>query len=627
MKLSLTNNFAQDLIILLAISLGIFVIFLGIYYLYKSNLITNWLEKNSKYIFWKKILSQAVIGIAIGLLCFILVKIQFVLNFEGIIIFFIPIFLTIGLLFSLTTMAIGVLTMLCYLIPMQTNCLINNSLELTNLAILYPFIILIIGIIWIAIIRILKLQSKIYINFISIILYYGISLLIAYLMLHKEAIAVLAIELCVNAIMLLIFYIVMITVINFVQKIKSLSKAVLYEKDYFINPIRAEQIIKEKLVKDEVNLGLMVIFGFTNIDKLPIQLGNYTSNFIQKQILEKLVKNFKDTDVLFYLTKNNEYACFFFLRDFNLNNLNLIYDGNALNKRNARDPFYDVYKKLYDIPNEIIYDKMHEQININASGAIYGVHSCEFNDLENLCRATKQSVMYTSKKNILQIYNPNTIINVSTSYNDIKDLNKYFDQKDFEVKLKKSNSFVNSHKKIFRPLCSSVNHLLFDLDSIKTYAKENNIYEITIRFLAMQCLQEFSRYKYNRRSKIVIPYCFKTIIDPNFNVGLFIKKVNTLNLNPSTIILGIDLDDEDTSSIHGVYDKIKELQGYNVSLYLKNFSDKNMGILKFIQPNYVSLKPLNQINKNTDSTLVDEYYTSLISIMKEKNIKLIADND
>ncbi|GAA5414833.1 hypothetical protein UREOM_5440 [Ureaplasma sp. OM1] len=416
----------------------------------------------------------------------------------------------------------------------------------------------------------------------------------------------------------------MITVSNVTKNIKTLSRSVLYEKDYFLNSIKAKEIIQQKLKQENFNLGLMVVFGFANVDKLPQKLGNYSSNFIIKKLLEKIVKSFQDKEVIFYMTKENQYACFFFLKELDLTKLNLIYQGNNLSKRMNSDPFFDIYKKLQDIPNEVVYNDTSEKIKLNTSGAIYGVHSCQLEHLESLCINTKNTVLYNTKKNILQIYNPNTVMIANKKYTEIKSLNKYFGQNDFEINLK-VNKYIHFNKKItLQPLVSSVNHLLFNFESIADYAKEHKIYEITMRFLAMQCLQEFVKNPKNKKNKIIIPYCWQTLVNPNFNVSWFIKKIRSLNINPANVILRINLDDVHNLN-YGIFDKLKELQTYEINFYWYNFDETNLKLLKFIKPDLVSLKPYRDVNLKQDSVQIDLYYKTLIDFLQEQAIEIVKE--
>ena len=630
MQLVITNNFAQSIIILLATTLGIFVVFCGLYYIYQSKFIENWVKKNAKWSILKQLSIKAIMGACIGGACFILIQMQYWFNFQGIIIFYISILLTIGLLFSYISMIVGTITIISYAIPVQlTSQNVIQTLDETTtyhqanaLFISFPFILLVIGIIWITVARVIRVNKKTLISFISILIYFGVCLLVTFLILHKESMAVMSIELVLNTILLMLFYIVSLWIVNFFKKIKNLSKAVLYEKNYFLNPIKAEEIIKQKLKTDNVNLGLMVIFGFTNIDKLPIQLGNYASTYIQKILLEKIVKNFDDIDVLFYVTKNNEYACFFFLKDFDLQNLDVIYRGNNLTKRENHDPFLDIYKRLNAIPNNITYDDINEQININANAAIYGLHSCDFNQLEYYCSITKQNVLYSQNKNILQVYNPSNILDIPTNYNQIQKLNKFFNPQDFEVTLQKTDK-LNLNKLTYEAHVSSVDHLLFSFDEIKKYSKENNIYEITMRLTAMQTLQEFANIKNNHKAKIILDYPFQPLLELNFNIATFIKKILIQNVNLSSLILRLDLDELNLDIVN-IFDKIKDLQNANIEIYFTNFDESKSKVLDYITPDFISIKT-NPTELLTISEIkqVQQYQQKLVELLSAYNLQII----
>jgi len=241
---------------------------------------------------------------------------------------------------------------------------------------------------------------------------------------------------------------------------------------------------------------------------------------------------------VFFMTKSNEYGCFINLQEFK-GDLEAIYDGNNKQIRASNDAVRPIQNKMINLPKNISYKNKIEQIYAGGYASLYGIHSYDLDQLLDLCTITKQKSSSIKRGIVLDVYNPGEIkLDDPIVYKPT--INNEFLSKDFQISLNNKKITINDLK-VYIPSICCVNKMLFNIDEIKTYALNKNIYNSTLRIIAMQTLKQFVNIRQYKKSCIILDYPLNFVTSNQFSLGDFRNKLQALNLEPENIILKFDL--------------------------------------------------------------------------------------
>lgn len=590
------NNYVYLILINFAICIGAYLIYFSLNYLFDIKLIKRYAEKifrNYKIIF--NILSGTIMGIInfFG----IYISYNWYPEINIILILYLPLLIVVGVSYKPSLF-------ISYLMTILFSLLIFSFIKNVGfINFTFHLILVIIGCCFVVTIKLLKLTNNKVINFSFIIVYTGIIILIFWILIKTQPIIYIIIQSMFIFILYLFTYFLNSYIENFINKINELNKASMYEINNFYKENIAFTKINEskKIAKN----GLMCIINFTNIFNLPIKLGNHMSNYMQQKLLTCFFESLRKFKPIFFITSKNEYAFYIPIKKLNLQLLNEMYNGNKLKVRNLNDPLYKLENSVNYIPKELIFENEKINVNFNINCSIYGLHSCDNIKLLKMSRLASRNYNETNK-NIVKLYNPLIDINYKVNYKEINELQKHFGPDCLEIKFKKDDNWIYPHVSI-------VNHLLFDITDIKKYAKENNIYSITLRWIAMQCIKQYSKQFNNN---ILIEYPIEHVLNSQFNIINFKRKLNLLNIDLNKLIFKFNLNDINlTNSNNIIYKNIWLISKLGINIYFTNFDEKYVELIKLVKPNWIS------INQNYKK--YNEYYEKLITLVLKFGINLI----
>ena len=565
------NNYTYIILINWAICIGAFLLYYCINYIYNFKIIKKYINKiTSNHLLIIDIIS----GIVVGLMCFLGIYYSYlkIPDSNTIIMIYLPILLVIGIYYKSTIFLTCLISILIPLIILST----IKKINIINL--IYHFILCFISCCFIITITLLKLKNNKWINFGFIIIFIGVVILIFFLLIENQKIINIVIQSLFIFILYVITYFLGIFIQNLINKINYLNESSVFRTNNFYKQSYALEKINETKTKN--HFGLMCLINFSNMYNLPIQLGNHLSNYIIQKFLDCFVDSLKKLNPIFFITNKNEYAFYIPIKKMDLNLIKNSYKGNFEIKRDNNDPLKNIEKLLENIPTNLVYDNNNFIVKFHVSTSIYGFHSNDNIDLIKKCRISFKNKSINNI-NSINLYNPNLDIKFKINYEELKNLQTHFDLNDLEIKL-------NYKNKICVPTITSINHLLFDIDDIKKYAKEHNIYTILLRWIAMQTLYKYQQSKLDK--KLLVEYPLNYILDSQFNVNTFLKKINLLNIDIKNIIIKFDLKDIDYDNVNlYYYNNLDSLNQLGIKIYFYNFDEKYIKFIKYFKPNWISI--------------------------------------
>ncbi|MDE5617671.1 MAG: hypothetical protein K2I36_02370 [Ureaplasma sp.] len=397
----------------------------------------------------------------------------------------------------------------------------------------------------------------------------------------------------------LIFYYGLNRFIPFIQNLNRLDILKKYEKHFFYSFNVAQKIIKEKIKQNNLQYGLVMIFDYINISKLPILWGNSKTNEIKKIIIDELLYAFKDEDVIFFITLKNEYAAFIPLRNKTFRNMLDIYKNNNKQIRPINDPFCDLQLKLLDIPKIISFNNKTQKIYTGMYSSIYGIHSCDINELIEFARYTKTKSL-TNKKGgiILDVFDP-LIWSEFNIKNNEYEFNQYFNSNNIAIKIVLDTfnkiNIINFH-------VSYLNKLLLNYNEIKIYANNKNVLDKTIRLIAMESLKQLKKYNCKTENKkINLQYPINYVLSYEFSIHNFKEKINLLNIQLDNLILDFDLSYLSSNNLNKInFLNLKNLKNNKCIIKFSNFNLEHLEILSSFQPDWISLSSNSKLNNFKD---------------------------
>lgn len=228
-----------------------------------------------------------------------------------------------------------------------------------------------------------------------------------------------------------------------------------YMKDGFILNKFYKQFFYNYVTNKNVEYGILFVIDFRLNEEL---ISEHTASFIKGiklKFIDAIRLEFENEDVLYFLTKENNYAFFVKLND--IPNLKEGICGNDLAIRYHNDILRSYEDKFKSLPFDIMIDDKAYNRQFNFVATYYGVQSNDIQQLTNNCDMN----LNLNHKNMIYLIDPNQ--NNSNNIIEEKKNNILIQEKFFsvdEVKVKENSLVINGIKyQYFTPFI--VEKLLF----------------------------------------------------------------------------------------------------------------------------------------------------------------------
>lgn len=582
-------------------SIAIFLVLIIANYFYRKWL-NNLLNSNINPGI-KKHFVEIIIAFLMGIISLVLVGFYFIYQSKLLILSYFAFFMIIAIRFSILSSTI-------YFLPIAISWPIIQTVQGYD-ALWIGFFYLVFLVYWlgIAFCKIFKWKKEweyIVIRLLGSV----INIYICYLMLGQNQLGWFSVQMLFDFLTFIFFYLIFIGNDKVIDNLEKLNRAIMYNNKQFINASYAHQLIKKKINQLNCNAGLVILFNFSNIDNVYLQIGNYAASKIKANLIQSLSEIYKKYNPIFYVTDQNEYACFFPINDFRINNMQILYKSNYQNKHLKNDPLYEFSELLNTLPSFVKYNDKIVKVKINASIAIYGIHNCDLNLLEARCRINLLNFVGSKNNNVIYVNNPlkNDEENLkNVNYEALAELIPYKSLYFNFIKTKNDKAF----QYWFEPEISCVSKLYFNNKQILAQAKKLNLYEEVSRFLAYESIKKFLEHKPKNTYKLIIDYPINYLSSLNFVGSFFYRKILNSSLNPKQIILRLNLNDNFISTKE-LLDNVEYIKKIGCSILLINANDSKLDLIKKIQPDF-----LKTDYQNNESILSKTF----VQWMKLVNIK------
>ncbi len=345
---------------------------------------------------------------------------------------------------------------------------------------------------------------------------------------------------------------------KFISNAKNINEKT-YMKDNFIIQKFYKQFFYNFVTQNNTEYGILFVIDFNLNKELT---STYTASFIKGiklRFIEALRLLFNEAEVLYFLTKEDNYA--FFIKQSSVPTMKDSLEGNDLAIRHKQDTLRMYEEKFKTLPFDIMIDDKvyHRQFKFVAS--YYGVQS---NNIEELCDYCDAN-LHLKHKNMIYLTDLN-----QTNTNGLieKKKNKILLQENFfdfnEVKVKENDLLINNkHYQYFTPF--AVEKLLFSWNDFLSCSNNSNVQDAIVSHISSLCLKQAKT-----NSPIIINYHQATLMNMSFSVDEFITKIqDTYHVKEFAINIIMNNSDINKTFI----ENIQKLKKYGVKCFIHTDED------------------------------------------------------
>ncbi len=335
-----------------------------------------------------------------------------------------------------------------------------------------------------------------------------------------------------------------------------------YMQDKFILFKFFPQHFYEFMHTNNVTYGCLFIIDF-NFNKDLIS--QYSASFIKSiklKFIDSIRAGLEDQQVLYFLTKENNYA--FFVKLDKIPTLDTSIAGNDLSKRLLKDTLRYYEDKFRELPLELIIDEKNYHKQFKFRAAYYGVQD---NDIDLLIEGCENFNPQKSH-NLILLYDP-----LEKDYNQeiTNKKNKILVKENFfnnnEIKMKDNVVQINQQKYLY---CTPfiVEKLIFTWDEFLSLSTSYPIQDAIISHLSAIALKNY----HHSKIPLLINYHQYTLINHSFDVEKFIHKIKN-DYHVENFAINIIIYDEHINKT--LIDNIQKLKSYKIKCFI-NCSSKDL---------------------------------------------------
>lgn len=313
-----------------------------------------------------------------------------------------------------------------------------------------------------------------------------------------------------------IFFYAVIKYINkvFAHMSKMANQGAYVYHDYLI-PTVLNEYFHEFVKENNISQALVISFDIKLPEKQKVEL------------LHKIKHLFDEDKALLFQSKFGTYGLVLTGERYYVQNLNQCFVGNKLQTRQDNDPLKYLSMKLETLQTQLV-----------AYTSIYGVHSCNIDDLLHSNDYAFRKVILDNPHNIVQLFNTNTISQEKLDEINYSTLTQKIDLNDINVELEliemKKSKFIYVCPRFYWPkkLTCNIQTIMRQFDSAVASA--------LLRSLAMKSLELYVKHKELQKYKILIYYPIDQLNQPTWSIANIINKIYLLGINPKKVILSFN---------------------------------------------------------------------------------------
>lgn len=324
----------------------------------------------------------------------------------------------------------------------------------------------------------------------------------------------------VIAILATIFYYAVIRSINkWLSHMSTMARQGAYMDKHYLIPSVLGQYFNEFVKRYNVSQALIISLIINVPDK-------------QKTIvLDRIYETFKDDKVLFFKSNFGTYGLILTGKEYQITNLHNAYLGNKLGSRTNHDNLALLETKLLSLNNQ--------DVQIKAYVSVYGVHSCDLEELLQNNNFLYKNDTLSEQHNIVQLFNTNIMTQQIIDNISFATLEQKIDLKDIDVELELLK--FNKDKHIYVcPRYYWPKMLTCDSQTIMQQF-EPSVANTLLRSLAVKSLEKYANNDEYKKYPLLIYYPINQLNSGSWSVTNLIKKIRLFGVDPHNVILSFNV--------------------------------------------------------------------------------------
>lgn len=375
----------------------------------------------------------------------------------------------------------------------------------------------------------------------------------------------------------ILYYAVIRAINRFLTQMSTMAKQGVYIDKHFIIPTVLNEYFVDYVKKNNISQALIVSFSLKVNDK-------------QKQdVLDELHDLFSNDKALFFKSEYNTYGVVLSGKNYFIQNLNMSFDGNKMTNRTDYDDLKLLQSKLSII-----------RVPIKAYVSIYGVHSCNLDELLKFNDYVMKHDNLSSTSNIIQLFSSKMTQQEAIDDIAYSTLTQKVNLSDIDVELELIK--MNKSKQIYVcPRFYWPKLLTCDIKTI-TSQFEPSIADTLLRTLAIKSIELYANSQCYTKYPLLVYYPINQLNNSLWSAIDLKKKIHLYGVSSNNIILSFDLS-QYSYLPKQIITSLKDLETNNIKYFLVDV--KALSSLKHVNPTGVILDKsvLRTVSKSKLSNL------------------------
>lgn len=316
-----------------------------------------------------------------------------------------------------------------------------------------------------------------------------------------------------------VFYYAVIRYINkWLTHMSTMARQGAYIDKHYLVPSALEQYFAEFINKNNVSQALVV------------SLIIYTSDKHKATVLDNIYNTFKSDNTLFFKSNFDTYGLILTGSNYHITNLNKAYLGNQLDSRKNNDTLAFLEEKLCSLNNK--------KTKIKAYVSVYGVHSCNLEELLQNNNFFYKNDTLTRHHNTIQLFNTNIINQQIIDNISYATLEQKIDLKDIDVELEllrfKKDKHIYVCPRYYWPKMLTCNSQTI------MQQFEPSVASTLLRSLAIKSLEKYANNEEYKQYPLLIYYPINQLNSGSWFATNLIKRIRLFGVDPRNVILSFN---------------------------------------------------------------------------------------